>query len=473
MKKRILALVLTLSMALAAFPGAALASEPTGARDIAEIMSQITEIPSWWWAAGLTEHGTVLSETTKQNYVNWVISEVAADPGNSNTLANAINGLCALGYDPTDLTAADGTKYNAVELLKSVDAEAEKKGSWQWHSVPGYVLLACNQGDWGTEALEQTIVDFLIESAEEKGGWSTQWGPDSTGMTLQGLSRYYDTNEDVRAVVDAALARLSKIEGCWGNPSSDAMVALALASLNRDTTAMEAHLVTHFDADTHFGDPYTDSQAFAAMAVLGRENGGALFDFRATDRAPALADFHDLPSDHWAWADVRWTRIQGLMNGVGGGAFAPTRTMTRAEAVTLLWRLAGEPEATAQADFTDVAADSWCAAAVSWACGSGIALGKEDGSFGCADPISREELAVLLYRYAQSLGLGFQGMWAFRLDYPDVADISDGSYESLCWLTMHKVLRGDETGRLNPKGTTTRAEMATLLHRFETVLKEA
>ena len=124
------------------------------------------------------------------------------------------------------------------------------------------------------------------------------------------------------------------------------------------------------------------------------------------------------------------------MNGVGDDTFDPNGIGTRAMVVTMLWRLAGEPEA-GEAVFTDLDEDSWYYQAVNWAAGTGAVLGTSEDTFSPDEPITREQLAVILYRYAQAQGLGFAGDWAFRLDYSDADQISDYAYEAMCWMTRH------------------------------------
>ncbi len=80
--------------------------------------------------------------------------------------------------------------------------------------------------------------------------------------------------------------------------------------------------------------------------------------------------------------------------------------------------------------------------------------------------MTREQFAVMLYRYAQTLGKGFTGSWSFPLHFPDADQVSDYAYEALCWMTMENVIQGMEDGGLHPQGTATRAQLATMLQRF-------
>ena len=104
--------------------------------------------------------------------------------------------------------------------------------------------------------------------------------------------------------------------------------------------------------------------------------------------------------------------------------------------------------------------------AVNWAAGTGAVLGTSEDSFSPNEPITREQLAVILYRYAQSQGLGFTGDWAFRLDYTDAGDISDYAYEAMCWMTMNGIINGMDDGTVAPQAEATRAQIAAMFMRF-------
>ena len=91
--------------------------------------------------------------------------------------------------------------------------------------------------------------------------------------------------------------------------------------------------------------------------------------------------------------------------------------------------------------------------------------GYGDGRFGPNDPITREQMATILYRYAQTKGQGFQGLLSFRLDFPDAGDVSDWATEAMSWMVMNGVINGKD-GKLAPGGSASRAEAAAMLMRF-------
>ena len=183
------------------------------------------------------------------------------------------------------------------------------------------------------------------------------------------------------------------------------------------------------------------------------------------DASCPISRFTDAKPTAWYHDGVHWALDEGIMNGVGDDRFAPNDSATRAMVVTMLWRLEGEPDGM-PSPFTDVSAGSWYEKAVNWAAETGVVKGVTETEF-CPDmPVTREQLAAILYRCAQAKRLGFTGTWAFPLDYSDAADVSEYAYEAMCWMTMHGVINGMGDGTLAPRDNATRAQIATMFLRF-------
>ncbi len=184
--------------------------------------------------------------------------------------------------------------------------------------------------------------------------------------------------------------------------------------------------------------------------------------------------FEDVPQvdGNWAYEAIKAAWKAGLMNGKGETVFAPNDPLTRGEVVTILYRLAGKPEVTEKAPFTDLVPGAYYEAAVNWAYANEVVKGMGDGTtFAPNIQITREQFATMIYRYAQLQGKGFVGMWAFPLDYADADQVADYAYEGMCWCVMNGIINGNGTG-LNPKGLTSRAEAAAIISRTATALAE-
>ena len=179
--------------------------------------------------------------------------------------------------------------------------------------------------------------------------------------------------------------------------------------------------------------------------------------------------FSDVTADSWCYDAVKFAYENGIVSGTSAAAFTPDGTLTRGQAVTVLWRLAGSPVVNYAMQFSDVAEDTYCTEAVRWAASCGVVQGYENGAFGVGDPVTREQFAAILYRYAQGEGRGFTGSWAFPLDYTDAQQVSGFAYEPLCWLTMNGVISGKTDGSLDPRGGVTRAQAVVMLQRYQNI----
>ena len=190
-----------------------------------------------------------------------------------------------------------------------------------------------------------------------------------------------------------------------------------------------------------------------------------------SDENCPMKAFIDLDPAAWYHDGVHWALENGIMNGVGDGKFDPSGATTRGMIVTILYRLEGEPVIRSGMPFSDVKESDWYAKAISWAESLGIVNGYGDGRFGPNDPVTREQLAAILYRYAQSKGQGFKGLWNFKLDFPDAGEVSVWAIEAVSWMVMNGVVGGKD-GKLVPGGNASRAEAATMLQRFSAKIAE-
>lgn len=175
--------------------------------------------------------------------------------------------------------------------------------------------------------------------------------------------------------------------------------------------------------------------------------------------------FHDVDEDAWYAEAVQYVQENGLMTGTGPAVFAPDATSSRSMVVTTLWRLEGSPVVNYAMDFTDVAEGSWYAEAVRWAASEDIAGGYGGSSFGPSDTITREQLAVMLYRYAQEQGCDVTAS-ADLSGFSDVNDVSDYALEALKWASAAGIVNSTDENTLTPQGSATRAQVAVMLMRF-------
>lgn len=169
-------------------------------------------------------------------------------------------------------------------------------------------------------------------------------------------------------------------------------------------------------------------------------------------------NFTDVSGSYWAADAIDFATSRELFAGNTETTFNPGGTMTRAMIWTVLARYDGT-------DTTNTTGGVWYTAGQTWAMDNGISDGSNANG-----TMTREQLATMLYRYAQSKGQGFTGAWTFQLDYPDAERVSSYAYEALCWMTMNGVIGGMTDGTLNPQGSATRAQVATILQRYVEVV---
>lgn len=181
--------------------------------------------------------------------------------------------------------------------------------------------------------------------------------------------------------------------------------------------------------------------------------------------ARASERYTDVPAGSWYEEAVGFVTDRGLFQGTSDTTFSPELSMTRAMMVTVLWRLDGKSAPGAACSFDDVPGDQWYSDAVSWAAANGIVDGYGDGRFGPDDPITREQMAVILFRYCGFKGYD-TGKSADISRYDDAGNVSSWAREAMCWANGTGLITGMTESTLAPQETATRAQVATILMRF-------
>lgn len=178
--------------------------------------------------------------------------------------------------------------------------------------------------------------------------------------------------------------------------------------------------------------------------------------------------FTDVPEGAWYADAAAYVYEHGLMAGTSATTFAPDVTTSRAMIATILWRMAGSPVVNYAMNYTDVAQGQWCSEAIRWATSEGVVTGYGNGLFGTNDPITREQFAAMLYRFAQEQGYDVSiGENTNILSYTDVADLSEYAISAMQWAVGAGIINGTGDGStLSPHGQATRAQAAVMLMRF-------
>ncbi len=176
-------------------------------------------------------------------------------------------------------------------------------------------------------------------------------------------------------------------------------------------------------------------------------------------------EFTDVSSNHWATNAVAFATSRNLFAGVGNNQFAPNTNMSRSMLVTVLHRLENTPVSNGTIDFPDVGSNTWYTEALNWATTNKMVSGYGDGTFKPNDNVTREQVAVILHRYANLVGVKTTDEGSLT-QFKDGSNTSSWAYDAMSWAIGAKLFSGNGQGNLNPTDYATRAEVAAILMRF-------
>ena len=180
--------------------------------------------------------------------------------------------------------------------------------------------------------------------------------------------------------------------------------------------------------------------------------------------AKDVRDYADVHPGDWFYRTVADVSEKGLMTGTDDTTFAPAQNLERGQLATILYRMAGSSDTGYVYIFPDVADGVFYSEAVTWAYQEGVITGYKDGTFGPGDKITREQLAAMLYRYAEKWGMDTSAFGSIY-DYPDGGSVSDFAKDAVSWAVGSGIIKGDK-GNINPQGDVSRAVCATMIARF-------
>lgn len=297
------------------------------------------------------------------------------------------------------------------------------------------------------------------------------------GLDIPEDTRLHDLDLDVdlgdsdipATVLNAVTGEISTVQLSLAHDGEFGFTMTLSAPLGRDNADYWANL--------YWYNERTEELEFQQAARIA-DDGMAEFALdHASDYAIVIDDrshepvdlpFNDVPESYWAYDAIQYVYGEGLMAGTSGSTFSPEGTTTRGQIVTILWRLSDSPVVNYLMDYSDVSLDSYYAEAIRWATSEGIVGGYGGGLFGPDDPITREQLAVMLHRYALHEGYDVSiGEDTNILSYTDAFDVAEYGIPAMQWACGAGVINGTGDGStLSPQGEATRAQAATVLMRF-------
>lgn len=374
-------------------------------------------------------------------------------------------------FTPSDLDVYETVKDTVLVTISKADPDGEP--SYTAITGSGHTLAdaALNKG---TIAIPGTIVwddgDDTVVEANTAYGWT--FTPEDT---------------DNYNILTGTITPYERSSGGGSGSGSSSTTRYSVTVKNSDNGDVESNVSRAAKGDTvtltvtpdegYVLDTLTVTAANGDKINLNRgSNGRYTFEMpasRVTVEATfveeggeeAAEPFVDVSAGDWFYDAVVYVYDNGLMSGTAATTFGPNVGTTRGMIATILWRLAGSPNGGAN-PFADVSSSDYYAEAVAWAAGEGIVGGYGNGVFGANDPITREQMALMMYRYAQYAGYETSQRSAQLSSYADYASISDWAVEAVSWANAVGLMNGRTASTIVPTGTITRAEAATILMQF-------
>ena len=347
-------------------------------------------------------------------------------------------------------------------------------------SIPVETVKAVNEameaaGEGLTIKLPNSTVTFdakaLAAIAEQTTGTDLKLCVEPTAETkLNEKQRDAIAELDVQAVYDIYLISGRKRINDFGGGTALIEVAYTVKE-----DQQPGGIVVWYVADT--GEktdvPTTATQKTVKWTVTHFSNYVLAYDKTLPGACPKddtcpMTAFTDLDKSSWYHDGVHWAIENGVMNGVGNDRFEPSGTTSRGMIVTMLYRMEGEPASDYAMTFRDVEDGKWYAEAVRWAADNGIVNGYSDDAFGPNDPVTREQIVTILLRYARYKGVDTEAGELKPLEgFDDTRDISDWAVKAFRWAVDAGIIQGTGGGKISPKLDASRAQVATMLMRYD------
>ena len=251
-----------------------------------------------------------------------------------------------------------------------------------------------------------------------------------------------------------------------GTVTANPTAAKAGATVTITATPDEGYAVGTVTVTDRFGNAVRVTENSDGTYTFTMPNGQVTVTATFVEtEAPVAEPFIDVAEGDWFYDAVVYAYQNELMDGVGGNRFAPNSETTRAQLVTILYRLEGQPAVSGDLPFTDVETGIWYTDAILWAAQNNIVNGVNDTEFAPGDDLTRQQLVTILYRYAEAKGYDVSAS-ADLSGYPDAGQVQDYAQPAMAWAVAENIIQGMEDGTLKPAGNASRAQIATILMRF-------
>ena len=393
----------------------------------------------------LNSDGTITGTPSAVGSSTFTVTATNNDSGSDSkeytlNIKSATVPVTAVTLNPTELSLYTGESKTLTATVQP-DSATNKNVTWESSNTSVATVDATGEVTAigaGTATITVTTVDG-----------------NKTATCTVTVTRPYipPANPNYRITVEATQG---------GTVTADPTAAKAGATVTLTPVPDRGYQVGTVAVTDRFGEPVAVTEQADGTYTFTMPNGQVTVTV-TFEQAPL--PFPDVTEGDWFYDAVRCAYENSLMDGVGDNLFAPNSQTTRAQLVTILYRLAGEPEPGGDSGFADVAAGTWYTDAVAWAAQNGIVNGVSDTEFAPGDDITREQLAAILYRYAACQGYDVSQR-ADLSGFGDASSIRGYAQEALSWAHAQGLVLGFEDGSLRPQGTASRAQIAAVLMRF-------
>lgn len=426
-----------------------------------------TTVDDWWIDQNV-------SGDREYAIADFELVPVAGDPvidntnktafGDSNDLVavryeHQLNGCSYYVYSPSFAPAEPSVI--SVEVVTGPEKTEYEAGTKELDLTGAQILVTYNTGEAKTLDVTQDMISFDADKI----------GDQIIYITYGGEQDFFIITVNAPAYSGGSSVMYYNIEVVTNEGGTAAASAKTSAAGKIVTVTVEAedgytvHAVTITDS-TGNPVPYAvEGSVYTFVMPTNKTIVKVTFAETCSDDCPS-AKFTDVSAGDWFHAAVDCMVEKGIMTGVSSSIFAPGATTTRGMIVTMLYNLEGKP-AISDNTFEDVTAGEWYANAVNWAAEKGIVSGYGNNKFGPNDNVTREQMAAILYRYAQYKGYDVSvGEDTNILSYTDGFDVSEYAYPALQWACGAGIISGKGNDTLDPSGEATRAEVAQMMKQF-------
>ena len=291
--------------------------------------------------------------------------------------------------------------------------------------------------------------------------------PTDLDITDLDLGVSLNTSDIPMDVINMVTGEKSTVQLSLAHDGEFGFALTLTAPLGKENAGYWANLY-HYDENAKTLNYETSAQVASDGTASLKMTHASQYAIVIDDKSHDLP-FTDLGEGQWYESAVRYAYTHDIMEGMSATKFSPNISLTRAQAVQVLYNLEGQPDISGENlgyPYSDVDASQWYGDAVYWARITGVAEGDGDGTFRPTDSVTRQEFAQMLYNYAQYKGydLTVQGDLS---QFPDSGKIAGWAKTAMSWANGNQLINGHDDGTLEPGGTTTRAQAASILMRFD------